>query len=913
MRTSISLAVVLVFASSLFGFEEAGPTWRKAALSRRGVHHSSISGRFILPDGKPAPGVRVQLNSGNLRGYPFAATMSDADGRFRFDDVNAAATPGINWHPSQEWLNGAMAVAGESGEDVALGEIQLQPNTIIRVALEIVGGGTLDENSRRDPTVVLEGVPNGPRIVAERLGGFMLLQQIPFQEGRWDISIWSKDHAETFTGDFHVERGRRDQLLTIRLHRDTVTRVNEYLYQGKLEVSEVLLPEAKLQREFMAKGQLRNPDGTPVSGVVIGITDFFNRTAPVWTFSGANGEFELRYLSGECQRPTIQYSRDSFRAWDDADLYDPKDPKSCEKAWSSTRTLTMRQATRLKLRTSGAAPEDLRAYWWHPSFGWRPYSSMEPWVTPGGWPNSIAVKLDRPGFLPWVRRVKLPDVNAGKGEKPPEELVETFSFETGAVRELRVFSGGHPVPDAIVDVEWIEDLAPDTRLPLATYRTDASGMVRANDAGPQTTEVFVYARGFEPARAIWAPGAMVRLDLVPRNARLLFADLRPGYVARIRRAEQPESVRTVRCDYGRPGEIEVSAGTYDIVVYGDTGQVRGYQRIRVGAGETRSVDSTADQRPMLIVRYPDEGWSAGVTDSTPSGMSVGWAIYSSVGGQFAISDVAAVLERETQNQSVFRLSRAGRFHIQLTKAGRELSYWRTVAVSPGEELTIDAPQTEAALGGSMRTYDGGVGFSHHGWAGPRLELIADNPAAWSVTVFLPKRDGEHTFTLRDLPAGDYHLYQHLIGTPNSYKDDAGREHNYTIPLNAWGGIPAKLQANSTTKLKDFIEYPLQDLPVIVRDFRGQPVNGATLRIRDRMSESWRQVAEGPTTLSNAAHPIPYPPAIRIQEGRAVLPSIRAGMLELLVELDDGTVFPMTVDEDAPNPLTITLPSGGGVQ
>ena len=80
-----------------------------------------------------------------------------------------------------------------------------------------------------------------------------------------------------------------------------------------------------------------------------------------------------------------------------------------------------------------------------------------------------------------------------------------------------------------------------------------------------------------------------------------------------------------------------------------------------------------------------------------------------------------------------------------------------------------------------------------------------------------------------------------------------------------------------------------------------------------MSESWRQVAEGPTTLSNAAHPIPYPPAIRIQEGRAVLPSIRAGMLELLVELDDGTVFPMTVDEDAPNPLTITLPSGGGVQ
>ena len=160
-----------------------------------------------------------------------------------------------------------------------------------------------------------------------------------------------------------------------------------------------------------------------------------------------------------------------------------------------------------------------------------------------------------------------------------------------------------------------------------------------------------------------------------------------------------------------------------------------------------------------------------------------------------------------------------------------------------------------------------------------------------------------------MPAGAYHIYQHLIAEPKTYELQ-GRTEKYTSPLNAWGGIPVTLVEGQTASLKDFIEYSASDLEVTVHDARGAPVHGATLRVRDRMSEAWRQVAEGPTTLSNAAHPIPYPPAVRVREGHAKLPSIRADRLELVVELDDGRMYPFTVSVAPPGPLALQLPVGG---
>ena len=85
---------------------------------------------------------------------------------------------------------------------------------------------------------------------------------------------------------------------------------------------------------------------------------------------------------------------------------------------------------------------------------------------------------------------------------------------------------------------------------------------------------------------------------------------------------------------------------------------------------------------------------------------------------------------------------------------------------------------------------------------------------------------------------------------------------------SWGGIPVKLLAGQTTILRDFADFPLGELVVSITDRARRPVEHATLRIRDRMSDSWRQVEENPMQLRQADHPISYPASRRIEKGFA---------------------------------------------
>lgn len=282
------------------------------------------------------------------------------------------------------------------------------------------------------------------------------------------------------------------------------------------------------------------------------------------------------------------------------------------------------------------------------------------------------------------------------------------------------------------------------------------------------------------------------------------------------------------------------------------------------------------------------------------------------GGTLTFNDAVAVPEKDSAREAVFLLSRTGKVHVEAGRNGQTFRLWRDIDVHPSESLTLDVPKGDAVLKGSMRTYDGGLGFAEHGWAGPRMQLIADDPQGWSVTEFLPARDGrdgtsKDTFTTKELPSGAYHLYQHLIGKQETYTYD-GKEHQYIAPVSAWGGIPVKLEPGGTTQLQDFVEYPFQALNVHVVDRIGRAIENATVRIRDRMSESWRQVEENPAQLEQAAHPIPYPPAARLAGGNATLPSVGTGWLDISVELDDGAVYGFTVPVSPPKELTLTVPA-----
>ena len=876
----------------------------KLALERPGLFHANIQGRFVNPAGEPIAGVHVQLNAGRIRAFPLVDVVTGEDGRFIISDVNSSYMPDLRWHPPEQWLKGGMALAAESGESIDVGTIRLQPDTVIRVAVELVGGPP-PEPRDREPSIVLQGKGQyGPRIVAENIGSYRVLRQIPFDEGEWDISLFTKGRAEHFHAPFHAQRGKRDQVLTIKLLRDTVKTQNQYSAEGEMEIHEALLPLAALDREFRASGRLLAPDGNPIEGAFIGLNDFFlRRSSPQWTTSGADGHFDLKFRASVCNEPSVSYGDGDFVRIENQNIKEP-----CDDKWKKPRDLVIAQATRLVFKIEGADPSAVRAYWWHDSFAWQSFGSLQPWISLGGF-RDMVVKVEAPGLLPLVKSIELPRLIRvdGKEQNPPAEVPVSFQFSRGTERRLSVRGGGIPLQGAIVDLEWVENLDKNSRRQVATYRTPESGEIREDGGADRIIEVFAYADGYEPQRAVWNVGTPLVLELPPKQTTLSFTRAGSAALARVRPAASPGAVRTVKIGEGG-SQLRVSGGEYDVTVYSDSGTVLGYQRTRVAAGEMRTIDATLDQRPRLTIRYPNARWRSSVSDSTPRGGAVGWAAMIVGGGTLSLRDVPATLVHETSEEAVYLLSRAGRMHIELRSADpRSPILWRELDVRPGESPVIEGPREESTLKGAMSTFTPGFG-NIHGIAGPRMQLIADSPSAWSLTVYLPTTEAGNSFTIAGVPPGEYHVYHHLIGQPKTYTY-SGKTQTYVESIAAWGGVPLKLAPGETGQLRDFAGDSLGQLSVRVTDQGGRPIERATIRIRDRMSDSWRQFEENPAQVEQPGYPIPYPASARIMNGSAMLPNVRSGWLEYAIEMDAGPSYsfisPVTIGQE----LRVTVPTG----
>ena len=134
---------------------------------------------------------------------------------------------------------------------------------MIRVAVDLVGGSPL-ESGDRSPTVVLAGEPGWPRMVAEKIGSEQIIRGISFENGTWEVSVYTRSRSEVYTAPFHLQRGRRDQKFTLRLLRDTVKPASQYHSEGRMEVSLSTAPTTTLAREFNVEGRVVGPVGSPV-------------------------------------------------------------------------------------------------------------------------------------------------------------------------------------------------------------------------------------------------------------------------------------------------------------------------------------------------------------------------------------------------------------------------------------------------------------------------------------------------------------------------------------------------------------------------------------------------------------------------------------------------------------------------
>lgn len=282
-------------------------------------------------------------------------------------------------------------------------------------------------------------------------------------------------------------------------------------------------------------------------------------------------------------------------------------------------------------------------------------------------------------------------------------------------------------------------------------------------------------------------------------------------------------------------------------------------------------------------------------------------MYSVMGGSRPPRDTGVVFVERNSTETIFRLTGTGRHEVSCH--GPEPSYMtfsRFIDAAPGSETVVEMPEIKASLAGSMRTYRGDTMRSHHGVAGPRMALVPRDPSGWTVTLQWPKRRSDDRFVLDGLPAGEYAVFQHLIGEQKTY-ESGGTKHEYTVPIAAWGGIPVRLEPGKTAKLRDFVDYPRGKLTIAISGQDGRPLATGTVRLLDRMRSAWSVVEEGPTTLRDADHPIPEPPAARIVQGRVEFDSIRSGRLAFTVERDDGRIQTIERDVNPGQVLEVRLP------
>lgn len=836
-----------------------------AAAERAGLHHVQIHGRFVTPDGAPVAGVRVSIGGRNSRGLPVANTRSAAGGRFVFPDLNTTnASDVLRWDSNDQWLGGALPPFRDSASTVDVGDIRLTANTVLRAVLRMADGTPVKPADFR---VALEskGQPRH-RLWADLEGDVFVLRDFSFPEGTIEVH---PTFGVSYKGTYKVRQGRRDQMLLLTLHSDGT-------HGRAVEVSEITAPPAAPFRTRVAQGHVVDPEGAPIPGAIVHLGGGVDGTAH-FVSTDAAGAFSLSYTDARCSSPSVMianYDRNEFAA---EGAPKSSSPELCDEFWKSLRTIRLQKARKFTIRLNGQPVQaPWVAHWWHEVLGWQAYSSLTPWAPKNF--GSDAYLLEAPGRMPLVRR---------RPQNAPPEL----DFVDGeATRTLVVSAGGRPLSNAWVDVEWVEDLAAEARILLRSYRTGPDGSLTLRGAPDQLVEAFVSAEGYVPARWIWRAGAPLTIALAARNASVRFPLLTRGERVFARPAGDGES-RNVMADGRTIPELKLAAGTYDFTRLDAIGRTVGYERVTLSAGARRDAHPESANFPRLTVRHPAD-WRVTALTGVSGSMPAGFGAFSFRGGFAPAPTPAPVLAAVTETETTFLLPYPGQFQLEASRKELPGYLWREVTVAARAAATIVLPDATATLAGVMLPIPE---TSHHGVATPRFQLIAHDPEGWSATIPLPSRGKDGDFKIPSLPAGDYAVQHHL--------NFSGKAGEFRYPIPAWGGTPVRLEAGRVTTMKPLVEIPFADLPVEV-----EGADVVTVRVVDRMASAWGVTASGPTTLSYADFAIPAPPAVRTRGGKATLPSIREGLLELVVEFDDGRRVPLRATAKHGETLRLRLPA-----
>ena len=874
----------------------------RTALDRPGAYHAGFDLRVTDEQGRPVEATVSVCPSGqncNRADGRLTTATTDDSGHAVFRDLSSSRSFGIYVKPPERLRPRYLRFEELSNANADLGILRLKRNVVVTGTVTVVSGETrtmVDEGR-----VSLHAVDDGAWLpfAPVRDGWFRLedFDVVPMEIEFDDWTVGTLNPRVPLPVD--PERHRQHfELIVDRQAEDG----------GSMRVVEVRdvppeptpVPAAEppaAEPSHRIELRLVDTEGEPITGAWISVAD-----QPGSAFTDADGRVSLDafdtphrlFLSGPWGTVSIgAESRSDFSLSSGA--------PDVVADLAGQREIEIPVLRRVEVEVSGIDPQDLSFRFRHFA---RPWETVDPSLVErvlDDYRYQSLLRLEAPGRLP--RFAAYP---------PRGGLVVDFTADRPF--GLEVVDEDGPVAGATVDLievatPYLDRVAvndPEADIVLASLPTDAEGRL-ARLGNPRALYLaYVYADGYEPARVVLQAGSETRVELAKREMRVAFAGLVVGELLRVRVAGRDSLVALRRVADTSPTVVSLSPGTYDASVANESGIVERGTTFVVDDGD-RVVDTTVDRRPELVLRLPQlpvvperyrtdeeaaaatppiDRWRVQASRRMPPGGAVGGlavTYFGGVPGRESPVEVEPLEDGETPAR-VLRFAGSGRWLVFLGAQRRSLDnqYFVEVTLAAGETRELGMPPLDASLVGA---YERDLVANTHGVAGPRMMLIrsAGADSGWNVVNYLPGepvfgvyRDGvlvpyaadgpeHHEFALRDLPAGDYHLFHHL-----------GED-------SVWGGVEVSLPAGRNTAIPRLGSDLAGTWMVDVVDSEGLAVRDQVLRIRDRMHEAWEAYSLMPTTGTYAADGIPFPPAARLRGEPVSFDSIRPGWVELVLD------------------------------
>src|SRR5688572_1615572 len=563
---------------------------RRHALERPGLHHATIEGRVVDQRGVPIAGTLVQLAQSSVRSLPMSEAVAGSDGSFRFVDVSAQTGVELRLFPPSGWSGGTVSVPSASGRMVLLGDLRLEQALTIYLLIEETGKETA-QGARPEVSAAFDAGPVRRRVASRQAQGMLVLDGVPKVKGRLEVTRRQGREWEMYRSDLDLSTEGGD-FISVQLQRDSMAKTEYGRLEGRMTVTRVSGPPQPLSAAIFSEGRLLWPDGSPAAGVIVSRHDPSSGESGSFGRTAEDGRFRLR-ADSPCARPGVRHLHNIY-PWPT-----PDSTTACAPAEA-----TISAATRLSLQTTGM-PSVLTAAasWWSEDRGWQPIRSLEGWTVYANYPAQVTVKMEAPGYVPVVRPISYVRVDERKGENYPDRVTQIFPFDGQSTRTVEVSGDGRPLSSATVDIESIQELNRNRRLPLGTYRTDARGRLTLLGEANALIEAFVYAEGFEPQRVIWRDGRPVSLDLRRKSAVLVVAGLRRGETVRSAPAEVVAVDNEVSSDGGDEIRLPMAPGDHEVTILDDRGRVKLTQRVKLSAGESVTLHPDRDDRPRVRVLF----------------------------------------------------------------------------------------------------------------------------------------------------------------------------------------------------------------------------------------------------------------------------------------------------------------------